>query len=329
VDRPVLGSVATAGEHLTKAVREDVWRLQEPELGAVLAGLEAVRRDTERLLVAVVGEALSRGVHHTQGFSSGVDYVRHHTPSLEPVEAHQLVQVAVASREARHAPVAAAVAAGTVSVRRAAAVLRAMEQVRPFVDAGQYLADQDIVLPVAVGGSEKDLRAVVRHLVECARPQRDSDAFEAAQRRARGLSVRPGPGGADRLHLAVGPRRRRVRPRRHRPPGQAATRRGRGGPPVPGATPLRRPPGSPAPGHGLPRGRTHHGPRQGRDHLLLRPAGRPGERPGPHPDRATAHPQDHRPHRVRGRPDRRRPRIRRGGPGPGAGGPASRPRRNA
>ena len=54
-----------------KAVGQDVWRLQEPELGAVLAGLEAVRRDAERLLVAVTGEALSRGVPGTSGFSSG------------------------------------------------------------------------------------------------------------------------------------------------------------------------------------------------------------------------------------------------------------------
>jgi hypothetical protein len=217
VDRPALGGVLVAADALGKAAGQEVWRLQEPELGAVLAGLEAVRRDTERLLVAVVGEALSRGAHHTQGFSSGVDYVRHHTPSLEPVEAHQLVTVAGACTEARHAPVAAAVDAGVVSVRRAAAVLRAMDQVRPFVDADQYLADQDIVLPVAVGGTEKDLRAVVRHLVECARPQRDSDAFEDAQRRARGLSVRPGPGeltdftwrldpeGAAFVHAAIDP----------------------------------------------------------------------------------------------------------------------------
>jgi hypothetical protein len=215
--RPVLGGVQAAATALARAAEQESWRLQGDELGAVLEGLDSVRRDVERVMVAVVGDAVGRNTPDAEGHSSGADYVASHSAGLDPAGAHQAVRVAVACRLDKHRPLADAVAAGKVPVRKADRVLRALEQIEPFLAFEEYVADQAVILPVAMTGTDRELRQVLRHLVECARPGQDSDDFERAQRRGRGMYeravagdltefvVRLDPEGAAFVRAAVDP----------------------------------------------------------------------------------------------------------------------------
>jgi hypothetical protein len=201
----VLAGVRAAVVALGQAVAEPTWALQGDELGAVLEALAEVRRDAERLMVAVVGDAAGRCTPDAEDYSSGADYVAGHSPGLDAAAAHRVVRVAKACREAKHGPLAEAVGAGEVSVAKADRVLRALAQIEPFLTFEQYLADQEIILPVAMTGTDRQLRQVLRYLVECARPEDDSDEFEKKQRRGRGLSERAVAGGLEEFVWRLDP----------------------------------------------------------------------------------------------------------------------------
>ncbi len=189
--RPVLGAVSDAVASLGKALTEPTWALGDTELGLVLEQLDVLRRDAERLLVDTVTDATGRGTPDAENCSSATDWVAGHSPSLDGPAAHRVVRVAAACREAKHAPLAEAVRSGQVGVRAAERVIQAMDQMSPFLTFEQHVADEETVLPVAAtGGTDRQLRQILRHLVECARPEADSDAFEDAQRRGRGLFER-------------------------------------------------------------------------------------------------------------------------------------------
>ncbi len=216
-DRPVLGSAGVAREQLSKAVTEDVWRLQGPELATVLEALDQIRRDTERLTIKLTAEAAVRGAVHDEGFSSVTDYLTGHAPSLPVGEANQFVKVAQACTQARNEPLAAAVASGVLPLRKAFRLLHALAQIEKFVTFEQYLADQQILLPLAIGGTDAELRKATNHLIECARPEADSDAYAAKQHQARSLTERAvggdmtefrwrlDPEGAAFVRAAIGP----------------------------------------------------------------------------------------------------------------------------
>src|SRR6478672_1576044 len=202
---PVTGALAGALGWLETALTEDTWRVPEPGLGEALAQLDALRRGVERLTLAVVAEADQRGSASTAGASSLTDWLAGHSPSLHVREAHQLVTVATACAQPCHGPLAEAVRSGTLPARKAARVLSALAQVRPFVDHEDYEADQHILIPLAVCGTDKELTLATRHLVACAVPERDTEALAAAQRQSRTLLERHGPGGVSEFTWRLDP----------------------------------------------------------------------------------------------------------------------------
>ncbi|MGZ4742341.1 MAG: DUF222 domain-containing protein [Oryzihumus sp.] len=202
---PVAGARADALDCLDRALTQDTWRVPEPGLGQALAQLDALRRGIERLTLAVVADAYQRGSATTSGASSLTDWVAGHCPSLAVREAHQLVTVATACAMPCHGPLAEAVRAGTLPARKAAQVLSALAQVRPFVDAQDYEADQHILIPLAVSGTDRELTLATRHLVACAAPERDTAALAAAQHQSRAQHERPGAGGVSEFTWRLDP----------------------------------------------------------------------------------------------------------------------------
>lgn len=192
---PVTGPLADALACLEQARTDEVWRVPERGLGQALGQLDALRRGIERLTLALVADADQRGTATREGASSLTDWVAGHCPGLAVREAHQLVTVAQACARPCHGPLAEAVRAGTLPARKAARVLAALAHVRPFVDAEDYQADQHILIPLAVTGTDRELTLATRHLVACAAPDRDTEALAAAQRQSRALLERQGPGG--------------------------------------------------------------------------------------------------------------------------------------
>ncbi|TQL56436.1 HNH endonuclease [Oryzihumus leptocrescens] len=202
---PVTGALADALGCLDQAVTEDTWRVPQRGLGQALEQLDALRRGIERLTLAVVADADQRGSATTAGASSLTDWVAGHSPSLHVRDAHQLVTVATACAQPCHGPLAEAVRSGLLPARKAARVLSALAQVRPFVDAEDYQADQHILIPLAATGTDRELTLATRHLIACAAPDRDTAALAAAQRQSRALLERPGAGGVTEFTWRLDP----------------------------------------------------------------------------------------------------------------------------
>jgi hypothetical protein len=192
---PVTGALTEAVTALDKALTEHTWAMAEADLGAALESLDVLRRDLERLSLRLVAEAGRRGTATSAGASSLTDWVAALSPSLRVQDAHQLVTVATACDLPCHAPLADELASGALPVRKAARVLSALAQIKPFVSAQDYVADQHILIPLAVTGTDRDLTMATRHLVAVAAPERDTERLATGQRQARSLTERPSAGG--------------------------------------------------------------------------------------------------------------------------------------
>ena len=202
---PVTGPLGDAVGSLDKALTEDTWRMGDADLGVALEQLDAIRAGVERLSLRLVAEADQRGTATTAGASSLTDWVSAHSPGLRVQDAHQLVTVAKACTQPCHAPLAEVVHSGAVPVRKAARVLSALAQIRPFVDAEDYEADQHILIPLAVTGTDRELTLATRHLVAVAAPEHDTERLATAQRQARTLFERQAPGGVTELIWRLDP----------------------------------------------------------------------------------------------------------------------------
>jgi len=99
----------------------------------------------------------------------------------------QVVAVVGAAQQPRNTPLAQAVTAGRVPVRRAARLVRALERVAPFVTEQEYRGYQQIGLPLAACGTDKDLALGCAHLVAVVSPEWDGEDLAGAQRAARDL----------------------------------------------------------------------------------------------------------------------------------------------
>ncbi|MEO6412620.1 MAG: DUF222 domain-containing protein [Pedococcus sp.] len=132
--------IAAAHEALT-GIDASLW--QVPGGGGGLAGLlgevDALSALCEAAKVAIVGEAMERGVTGEGSAAMSVtQWVRHHAPSTRAGGAGQLVSVAQAFGKPANAPVVKAIQTGVLPVRSAAVVLAEADRLRPLlVDGAQ------------------------------------------------------------------------------------------------------------------------------------------------------------------------------------------------
>lgn len=101
------------------------------DLGPFLRQVDDLSRQVDAARVAIVAEALGRGVVAGSECSSAVAWVIEWAPSFRAGGAGQLVKVAHATRAVRNAGLAVAVLGARVGVRNAAAALVEMEKLRP------------------------------------------------------------------------------------------------------------------------------------------------------------------------------------------------------
>jgi hypothetical protein len=102
------GAVTTTTASLT-GLAGSVFAVGNTELGPVFRELDDLSRQVEAARVAVLAEALARGVVATSESPSATSWVIQWAPSLRAGGAGQLVTVAQASRVVRNAGLAAAV----------------------------------------------------------------------------------------------------------------------------------------------------------------------------------------------------------------------------
>src|SRR5665647_100324 len=101
------------------------------ELGPFFRQVDDLSRQVEAARVAILGEALSRGVVAGSDCATAAGWVLDWAPSFRAGGAGQLVKVAHATRSVRNTALAAAVLGARVGVRNAAVALVEMDKLRP------------------------------------------------------------------------------------------------------------------------------------------------------------------------------------------------------
>ena len=121
-------AVATS---LLAGLGESVVSVGNRELGPFFRQVDDLSRQVEAARVAILAEALSRGVVASSDCATAAGWVIDWAPSFHAGGAAQLVRVAHATRAVRHAGLAAAVLGARVGVRNAAVALVEMDKLRP------------------------------------------------------------------------------------------------------------------------------------------------------------------------------------------------------
>lgn len=121
----------TAATTLLTGLGEVVVRVGNDQLGPFLREVDDLSRQVDAARVALVAEALSRGVVASSDCATAAGWVIQWAPSFRAGGAGQLVKVAHATRSVRNLALAAAVLGARVSVRNAAVALVEMDKLRP------------------------------------------------------------------------------------------------------------------------------------------------------------------------------------------------------
>ena len=124
-------AAVTAATGMLGALPESVVGVGNAELGPFFRDVDDLSRRVEAARVAILGEALSRGVVAESDCPSATAWVIDWAPSFRAGGAAQLVTVTHATRAVRNIGLAGAVLGARVGVRNAAVALVEMNKLRP------------------------------------------------------------------------------------------------------------------------------------------------------------------------------------------------------
>ncbi len=218
----VLALLRAAVAEVDKAGLEPAWMLGDAGLGEALTLVGRLRASSERLEVATVAEAITRGVPTQDGWGahdwvSRVESAEAPPPSAAHVAA--VCRLAAASVRARpgSAPdaepdaVAAAYASGSLSLAKADQLARFTVDLARVADPVQLEADLAVLIasaqdaPGRPGLTERQLSVAIGYAGRLLRPARELQAEEDAARRGRSLTKRRGPAGMAEYLLRLDP----------------------------------------------------------------------------------------------------------------------------
>ena len=135
------------------------------ELGPFLREVDDLSRQVEAARVAILAEALGRGVVAQSECASATAWVIQWAPSFRAGGAAQLVRVAQASRAVRNAGLAAAVLGARVGVRNAAVALAEMDKLRPRLRDEAVEAVWEGFVQIATDHGPAEIRALRDKLI--------------------------------------------------------------------------------------------------------------------------------------------------------------------
>jgi len=192
VDLPVLaGRLGQALAALEAAVAGigEVAGIQECDLPDRLAELAAIRQHVDRLVVAVAGEGIGRGVHNTSEMSA-TDWLGRHLPHLTRRERVDLALVGDHMHRAGQQTLKEALTGGHLRVDRAAKVLRCTRQVRPLLSAEEFAVyfDNLTVLACDPGTTDAELARVSETILSTVLPEVVCRGREQAVHDLRGVN---------------------------------------------------------------------------------------------------------------------------------------------
>jgi hypothetical protein len=144
---------------------ESMFAVGNAELGPFFREIDDLSRQVEAARVAILREALSRGVVAESDCVSATAWVIQWAPSFRAGGAAQLVKVAQATLAVRHAGLAAAVLGARVGVRNAAVALLEMEKLRPRLRDEAVEAVWEGFLQIATDHGPREIRELRDKLI--------------------------------------------------------------------------------------------------------------------------------------------------------------------
>lgn len=203
--------VEAAEAFAAAAVRERAFAASDRELEDAVGVADETVRLVQAGMVGITREAVTRGLPREHGYSTH-DWLDLHAPGLARVNRCAITTVAAgldhpdpATRSA-HRRLEEDVENGTLGIHRARRLLLSLGRVRPHVDDATYTEDVEILRPLALHGSEKDLERATSGLIAVAVPLQDRGAAATAAFDARTVEehrIRSDQLGIDLYELRV------------------------------------------------------------------------------------------------------------------------------
>jgi len=149
-----------AATALLAGLGEVVVSVGNSELGPFFRQVDDLSRQVEAARVAILAEALGRGVVAGSDCATAAAWVVEWAPSFHAGGAAQLVKVAHATGSVRNAGLAAAVLGARVGVRNAAVALVEMDKLRPRLRDEALDAVWDGFITIATGHGPAEIRGL-------------------------------------------------------------------------------------------------------------------------------------------------------------------------
>ena len=181
-DQGPAGVLAAMTEHLAK-LPSQLWRTENDGFASIAAAIDALAVQVDCTRVGLVQEAQSRGVVSASSSSTPADWLMANSFHLEPSDAARTADLARACAQPANQIMAAAVAGGTLTVRKAVTALRQLNQVEHALAPGKREEALASLTQMAQTGYDRNVIAVGRALMSLVGAdralERDEDALRA------------------------------------------------------------------------------------------------------------------------------------------------------
>jgi len=184
------GFLAAVTEQLTK-LPSQLWRTGNDGFADIAEAMDALAVQVDCARVGLAQEAQNRGVVDQSPSPSCTDWLLRHSVHLEPADAARTVDLARLCQLPRNQVIAAAVAGGTVTVRKAMTVLRQLGQVEHDLEPGKREEALASLTLMAQTGYDRHVIAVGRMLMSLVGADRSLERNENALRTLNSLRLVP------------------------------------------------------------------------------------------------------------------------------------------
>src|SRR5665811_165640 len=184
------GFLTAVTEQLAK-LPSQLWRTDNDGFAQIAAAMDALAVQVDCARVGLVQEAQTRGVVDHSSSPSAAHWLMTHWFHLEPADATRTADLARACAQPRNQVIAAAVAGGTLTVRKASTALRQLGQVEHALAPGKREEALASLTLMAQTGYDRHVIAVGRTLMALVGADRSLERNETALRSLSSLKLCP------------------------------------------------------------------------------------------------------------------------------------------
>ncbi len=168
-----------------------LWQASNEDFAGLAEAMDAAAVQLECARVGLVQDAQTRGVIDQSPCPSTADWLMEHSFHLEPADATRTAKLAAACQAPANQVLAAAVASGTVTVRKATTALGQLKQVEHYLAPGKREEALASLTQMAQTGYERHVIAIGRALMALLGADRALEDNEKALRALSSLRLTP------------------------------------------------------------------------------------------------------------------------------------------